>query len=93
MKLTALFVVLLLPSCAMAQSYKFEGLSTEDVLTIGRALDKLPREETDKNGLYGRLQQQITAQNKAREETNKAAFDEAVAKAAAAKSAPEDKHD
>lgn len=48
-----------------ASAYDLKNLSSQDILTIGRALDKLPREETDANGLYQRIQQAVTAQEKA----------------------------
>lgn len=62
-----LFVSLLVCASAPAYAYTYQlqGLSVEDVLTIGRGLDKLPREDTDKNQLYMRIQQQITAQEAA----------------------------
>jgi hypothetical protein len=46
-----------------ANAYELKNLSTADILTIGRGLDKLPREDTDKDSLYMRLQQQISEQN------------------------------
>ena len=71
------------------QTYSFTGLSTDDLLTIGHGLDKLPREETDKNNLYARLQAQITKQNqdwaKAQAEAKKKELDDAVKAATAPK--------
>jgi hypothetical protein len=68
-----------------AQTITISGLSVDDVLTIGRGLDKLPREDTDRNRLYDRMQAQITAQinaaAKARADAEKAAIDKAVAEA------------
>lgn len=91
MKYLALAAALLLSGAAAAQqtTFRFENLSTEDILTIGRGLDKLPREETDRNGLYSRLQQQITAQNQARAQANKDAIDKTIADAVAAAAAKE----
>jgi hypothetical protein len=68
-----------------AQTITITGLSVDDVLTIGRGLDKLPREDTDRNRLYDRMQAQITAQinaaAKARADAEKIAIDKAVADA------------
>ena len=75
------------------QTYSFTGLSTDDLLTIGRGLDKLPREETDRNNLYARLQAQITKQNqdwaKAQAEAKKKELDDAVKAATAPKADPQ----
>jgi hypothetical protein len=77
---------------AHSQTFTFGGLTTEDVLMIGRGLDKLPREETDRNNLYQRLQQQINAQNqaaiKANADAQKAAIDKAIAEAKAKEAPP-----
>jgi hypothetical protein len=68
-----------------AQTIAITGLSVDDVLTIGRGLDKLPREDTDRNRLYDRMQAQITAQinaaAKAKADAERAAIDKAVADA------------
>jgi len=78
------FILLSVVAHATAQQvqYSFSELSTEDVLTIGRALDKLPREDTDRNQLYQRLQAQITAQDQARAkaaaDVQKDTFDKAI---------------
>lgn len=78
-------------SGSAAQTYSVNGLSTDDVLTIGRALDKLlgsdpaDRAYTDRSRLVDRIQAQITQQSnamaKARADAEKAAFDKAVADA------------
>lgn len=79
---TLVFLLLMTSAAFAQQSYSFTGLSTEDVLTIGQGLDKLPREETDKNSLYQRLQLQITKQNqdaaKAQDDKRKKDIDDAV---------------
>jgi hypothetical protein len=64
------FALVLVSSVSHAQplqapstpTFNWNGLSADDVQVIGRALDKLPREETDRNNLYQRLQAQITQQ-------------------------------
>lgn len=61
---------------APAQAYDLRNLSADDVRTINRGVDKLPREETDANGLYRRIQEQLTAQEAA---ANKEALDRAEA--------------
>jgi hypothetical protein len=70
-----------------AQSFSINGLSTQDIQVIGAGLDKLPREETDRNGLYQRIQSQITTQvqanAKAEADARKAQIDKAVAEAKA----------
>lgn len=80
-----LISVITIISAASAQTYNFTGLSTDDVLTIGRALDKLPREDTDRGQLYQRIQAQITQQAnamaKAKADADKAALDKAIAEA------------
>jgi hypothetical protein len=90
-------VVTLVMSAASAfgqepPTYTFSGLTADDVLVIGKGLDKLSREETDKASLYQRLQAQITAQSNAfaqqKAEAEKKALDEAVEKAIAAKGQP-----
>lgn len=50
--------------CVPAVAYDLKNLSVADLLTIGRGLDKLPREDTDREhgDLYNRIQAQITAQ-------------------------------
>lgn len=75
-------VASLLSSGKPAIAYDLKNLSASDLLTIGRGLDKLPREDTstaDGKGLYERVQAQITAQ----EQADKKASDEAHAKATA----------
>lgn len=54
----------ILALCAPCAAYDLKNLSTADLLTIGRGLDKLPREDTDREhgDLYNRIQAQITAQ-------------------------------
>ena len=85
--LLARFVTSPVSIYAQQQTYRFEGLSSADVLTIGRGLDKLPREDTDRDNLYGRLQSQITAQDnaarKSKADAEKAAIDKAVSDAKA----------
>ena len=85
-------VIILALSAAPAlaqQTFTLNGLSSEDVLVIGAGLDKLPRETTDRNNLYQRLQAQITQQNqaaaKAQADAQKAAIDKAIADAKAEK--------
>jgi hypothetical protein len=83
MIMTSILVGAVLPSVAQtAATYNFTGLSSDDILTIGRGLDKLPREDTDRNNLWGRLQQQITAQNAAMAKDAADAQKAAIAKAA-----------
>ena len=48
-----------------AWAYDLKNLSSSDVLVIGRGLDRLPRADTDANGLYKRLNDQINEQNAA----------------------------
>ena len=93
-----IFAVLLCSTCAaMAQTYNFTGLSTDDVLIIGRGLDKLlgtdptDRLYTDRSRLWDRIQAQINQQNnamaaaslKAKADADKTAIDAAVAEAMA----------
>lgn len=70
---------------AKAPTYIINGLSGQDLLIIGAGLDKLPREDTDRNQLYQRIQAQITQQAqtaaKAKADADKAALDKAVADA------------
>ena len=83
----AIAVLLALSSAANAQTFSITGLSTQEILTIGAGLDKLPREVTDQNNLYQRIQAQITQQNqaaaKAKADADKATIDKAVADAIA----------
>lgn len=78
----AIAIMLALSSTASAQTYSITGLSTQDMLVIGAGLDKLPREATDQNNLYRRIQAQIDQQNqiaaKAKVDADKAALDKAV---------------
>lgn len=62
-----------------AAAYDLKSLSMQDLHTIGRGLDKLPREDTDASGLYARLQSQITAQEEAEA---KAGLDKSLAERA-----------
>jgi len=75
-----------------APTYNWTGLSADDIQIIGRGLDKLPREDTDRNNLYQRLQSQITTQAnafaKAKADADKAALDKAIEEATKAKDAP-----
>jgi hypothetical protein len=68
-----------------AQAFDLKDLSRSDLETIGAGLGKLPRETTDEQhgNLWVRLQTQITQQVDAEVKANKAAFDKAVADAAA----------
>lgn len=70
MRVIAAAVVCLLATPASA--YDIKGLSQQDVLLIGEALDAMPHGRVA--GLYGRIQQQLTAENQA-------AADDAKAKA------------
>lgn len=85
MKKLLLMPLLLWGHSAVAQTYAITGLSTQDLLVIGAGLDKLPREDGDRNGLYARIQaqitQQATAMAKVRADAEKAALDKAVAEA------------
>ena len=63
-----------------ASAYDLKNLSSQDILTIGRALDKLPREETDANGLYRRIQNQLSEQDQAAAKATKANEDAQRAK-------------
>lgn len=91
MKFTLLGLALLAGS-ASAQTYSFTGLSQEDVAIIGQGLDELPRKVTDRNGLYQRLQSQITAiaqaAAKSQADARQAEIDKAIADAVA-KAQPE----
>lgn len=58
---TLTIIAALLASPALA--YELKNLSPQDIMTIGHGLDKLPREETDANRLYARIQQQLRDQD------------------------------
>lgn len=95
MRIVATLAFLALTTGAMAQqvTYSFSGLSQEDVLTIGRGLDKLPREDTDRNGLYARLQAQISQQNKQAKDAADAAKKSEIDKAVDEKLKQKEPHD
>lgn len=68
MRLFAAAVVCLL--AAPASAYDIKGLSQQDVLLIGEALDAMPHGKV--SALYLRIQQQLTAENQATAEDAKA---------------------
>jgi hypothetical protein len=86
--LSTIVILALSIECA-ADGYRFDNLSVEDVLKIGRGLGKLPREDTDQEhgNLWGRIQNQINAQEevarKAQADAAKAVLDKAIAEAVA----------
>jgi uncharacterized membrane protein YcjF (UPF0283 family) len=93
--LTLLALLVAYTQVAYAQTYSIQGLSTQEILIIGAGLDKLPREVTDQNNLYQRIQAQITQQNqafaKAQVDAQKAATDKAIADAIAEKAKADEK--
>ena len=50
-----LIVAIVVGSASHAAGYELKDLSSQDMLTIGAGLDKLPREATDANQLYARI--------------------------------------
>lgn len=85
----SVLVILALAIQCLADGYRFDNLSVDDVLKIGRGLGKLPREDTDEDhgNLWGRIQNQINAQEQvarqAQADAAKAALDKAIAEAVA----------
>jgi hypothetical protein len=72
-----------------AFAYDLKNLTAQDILTIGKGLDKLPREETDANGLYARMQKQLSEQDQAAAKAaNAKVEDEVRKKIEAEKAAP-----
>lgn len=51
--------------CSTCAAYDLKGLSAQDILTIGAGLDELPRKVGDENGLYNRIQHQLSEQDAA----------------------------
>lgn len=73
--------ILVFASISSAGAYTLKDLTPQDILVIGKALDQLPRYETDANNLYSRIQGQLVEQDKAaREAADKAAKEAPVAK-------------
>jgi hypothetical protein len=88
----SMVALVLLATSSLAQqapqpTYEITGLSQDDILIIGAALDELPRKTTDRNGLYARMQAQITRQANELAAKSKADADKVAAKADADRAA------
>jgi hypothetical protein len=75
-----LIVAIVVGSASHAAGYELKDLSSQDMLTIGAGLDKLPREATDANQLYARIQRQLFDQDAARAAADRAKLEAEIRK-------------